>query len=1108
MKKKIKRIPAIAIVLAMCISALAIQAFAEENISIQTSKIQSRIDAVLVQYGITVKMTDNEIADAISTADGDTLKATTEEIAAIEEAALSLTEEALEELDTDLYGRFCDVLERVTTPTTITTQKVLNGQVSVTDTANSNNLSDGVVTIQAKGSLFSKKTNTITITNNADSKAKLSFDYTASTYSSFTIAGANASASGNYSILLDAGASVTLVLVSNSGVSNTTATLTLSNFSLTVAAESSKVTIVFDSTLGSVTAAGSGASSGAEYDVTLTDGIALTATANSNVTFLGWINESTKEKVDFSGTYYPAEAITLRAVFASASTEAWFVVDNKYLTNDLNTAGTLGATIVLANDGTLAEGDYTIASNDTLLIPYDSSNTVITDTPITHACGETYTTPTVYRTLTMADGAHITVAGSMSVAATTAAPGAGYHYPNGGACGPVARVAMNAGSSITVNGGLYCYGYITGSGTITAENGAVVYERFEIADYRGGDASSSMNDDSETYEVFPMSQYYIQNIEVPLTLKCGAKEYAWTAITLSVGLKTSKVDMIGNDNTFMFGLTSGSVTKRYDPATDRQIYDVNGIMTLNNISIVMDAGLLGTVTIDSAGFMLPITSSMTINIHSGTATVNQALALLPEAQLSIDSGAKVVLEKDVHVYDLDQWGAYIYENATTPTAKMRQARWRPDGMATRTLANDASIVVNGELVATGGKLYTTSSGASITSAGTGKITMTAGTDTIAYQASKQTKTTFGYDVTYSEISITSAKLKNADGNYVNTADATYNYINGVWYDAAVCKRLDIVATNIAVNDGLDVYFYVDKADMANGVDYTAVVTKSFAGKREDSVKTITPFDWSTRTISDSVTYMYFTFEDISAKEMTDAIEVRIYQNYGKENQMQVNNTFTETVQNYAIRTFADIADDHTELNDLLRTALADMLYYGAAAQEFFGYNKNNLATDTPDNISDKYTDVLDNNLGYATEDVKALENQLAEDFNFAGATVSATNTLMFTFYFNISDPTGMTATITYTDHYENEQTRSVPAENFYARIPGQLYGVDVLDMSIVDGRQLITCEVYKGDTLVASATDSVEGYAARKSNGEDDIFEQMMKFVDSACAYFDELNNS
>ena len=147
-------------------------------------------------------------------------------------------------------------------PAMATSHSILDGQVSVADSANSSSVSGGTVTITAKGSLFSGKTNNITITNETDNTAQLSFDYTADKANSFTIAGANADASGTYSAMLASGGKVTLVLTSNSGLSNTTATLKLSNFSLTEAATSSQVTIEYDSTYGSVTAADAAVNSG------------------------------------------------------------------------------------------------------------------------------------------------------------------------------------------------------------------------------------------------------------------------------------------------------------------------------------------------------------------------------------------------------------------------------------------------------------------------------------------------------------------------------------------------------------------------------------------------------------------------------------------------------------------------------------------------------------------------------------------------------------------------------------------------------------------------------------------------------------------------------
>ena len=208
-----------------------------------------------------------------------------------------------------------------------TTVDVLDGQVSVADTANSNTVSGGTVTIQAKGSLFSKKTNNITITNNSGTKAKLSFDYSASTYNSFTIAGASAAASGSYSVILEAGASLSISLVSNNGLSNTTATLKLSNFSLTTVAAESNVTFNFDSSLGSVTVGGEAVSSGDVKSISGTTGAALVATPSSGSTFLGWVDTDGKIlSTAASYTLIPASDMTVKAAFAQNGGTPWFGV--------------------------------------------------------------------------------------------------------------------------------------------------------------------------------------------------------------------------------------------------------------------------------------------------------------------------------------------------------------------------------------------------------------------------------------------------------------------------------------------------------------------------------------------------------------------------------------------------------------------------------------------------------------------------------------------------------------------------------------------------------------------------------------------------------------
>ena len=655
-----------------------------------------------------------------------------------------------------------------------TTNNLLDGQVTVTDSLGNGSLSGDTVTIKAAGNLFSKKTNTVTVTNNSGSKATLKFDYSASTYNSFTLNGAAANATGTYNELLDANATVTFVITSNSGFSNTTATLKLSGFSLTVAADSSDVTFNYDSSLGSITVGGSAVATGEVVNVTL-DGIEIIATPVSGASFLGWINAEDGSILSSAATYTlkPATNITVKAVFIGSGSAPHFMVGTGYIFDNLNSAVSVASaaankTVALMNNSTLPAGNYTIPSGVTLLIPFDAANTLYTTTPGLYPTENSFkVTPTVYRKLTMANGANITVNGAISVSAQTNASG-GNKVGAGSPVGPCGFIDMNSGSSITVNNGaaLYAWGFIIGSGNITAKSGAKVYENFQMQDFRGGSAFSNLKN-----EVFTTSQYYVQNIEVPLTLESGATEYSYTAINASfIGSQGSAMAFISNKDA-MFNLTSGSVTKRYDGATDRLIIEADGDVTVSPVTLK-----ISIYSLNSSDYILPINNNITLTVNSGTINISQDIAILPGTEIIIGENATCNLASGVKaiVYDSSEWGNYCGAS----NKKLIPVQYAPSKKYTRTEADlkDGLIQIDGTIDASKGYVYTTASGANVFSSGSGKAVITEGTETVTYQVTQS-----GSDISaYNEIAITPAKLKNTDGTYTNSFTGTFTYENGKW----------------------------------------------------------------------------------------------------------------------------------------------------------------------------------------------------------------------------------------------------------------------------------------------------------------------------------------
>ena len=410
-----------------------------------------------------------------------------------------------------------------------------------------------------------------------------------------------------------------------------------------------------------------------------------------------------------------------------------------------------------------------IPSNVTLLIPFDEGGTLYKDTP---GYVDTYNSSrSAFRTMTMAPGSSITVNGAISV-------GGKHTYQMGkqGPSGPYGQIDMAEGSSITLNNGanLYAWGYITGDGAITAASGSKVYEYFQLRDWRGGTATKSMNDNKE--KVFPISQYYVQNIESALTIQSGAQESTYLTVHAKVvGTASAKIDFIGDANSkSLFKIANeGKLTKKYDPETDRITYTTTGSASLESLTLSV-AGY----NFNSSAYVLPINNNMTLEVLSGKVAVNCDAALLPGAQITIAQGAElnVASGKSLYVYDLAQWKkGYAYNSNDSGYAPVL---YSPTKTGTRTLTN-AKIDVNGKLTAIG-SVYTTESGADICSnEGTGRFIQTGGpgTGTTTYQCT-QAKS----DITYVSIPITPAQLKNAasaDKPYTETstasAGATFTY---------------------------------------------------------------------------------------------------------------------------------------------------------------------------------------------------------------------------------------------------------------------------------------------------------------------------------------------
>ena len=605
---------------------------------------------------------------------------------------------------------------------------------------------------------------TLTITNKKSTTATLSFDYAIEQNSgTIQVDGVAVTAGGKFSKELAPNASIKIYIKSGS----TTATkITMTNVKLVADVEA---TVTFQpAENGSYTVDGKTITEVYTHTQSSMTAYQVVATPADGYQFLGWYNLTTGKCIATAATtaLNIESDCTVTAKFAS-KTAALFETGGQRF-DDLGDAVSYAqansqSKITLATDGSIS-GTYTIPAGITLLIPFDAAGTLYTDAP---AAIRTAPASKPFRTLTMSAGTSITVNGAISLGGRYYAAGGG---EQGRPVGDYGYIKMADNSSITVkNGGkLYAWGFISGSGSVLAESGATVYEFYQIADFRGGSASSSMGN-----KVFPFSQYFVQNIEVPLTLNAGANEIVYSGVYAMSTTYTTAINFIGD--TGMFKVKSGSFTKDYDEQTDRLVLTVDGEAALNTLALKL-AGM----SVDSANYVLPITNNITINIQSGNVTINQDAALLAGVQVNIAEGAGLTVAngKNIYFYDSDEWNS---DNFVWGPCKFKSVAYAPGKAYNRTNNDlvDAKMDVNGSVTAIGA-IYTTKGGADICSSnGTGKYIQqgTPGTETATYQYNANGNNAV-------TIPITAAKLHNADGTYTETATANagdvINYVNGVW----------------------------------------------------------------------------------------------------------------------------------------------------------------------------------------------------------------------------------------------------------------------------------------------------------------------------------------
>lgn len=459
-------------------------------------------------------------------------------------------------------------------------------------------------------------------------------------------------------------------------------------------------------------------------------------------------------------------------------------------------------TIVMTQPYTLPAGDYVLPSNATLLVPYTFSQTSIAGAvPIKiktagvieeHLC------------LTFAAGANLNVDGKIEVGGEMYCQEGGHISYNNS---PYGRIHLEEGSIIQLNSGayLYAWGYISGKGNIIAKNNSEVHEMFHIGDMKSMSSLAQAYIDNSA-DFFPVQQYYIQNIEAPTTYYYNSR--------LITAMSNYYDGVYGNgyngDNNIKLVGTSGSlflitdndesswVRKSYDPTTDYQVWEVNSGVKLGSLSMSVSS-----YTMNSANYILPLTSNFKIHILDGDFSITQSSQILPGASIEIDKTASLTINanQSLYVFDKDQWPFSISTIAYSPG-------WKNGTKPSRSTA-DVALNVHGK-VDVKGNLYTSKSIASGTNStfGANIFSTNADAGTIYYTKAASTSTatvnlvtgTSGSSLTTRAVTMEAAQLKNGNGTYTSTSDAgagySYVYMNDSWVKSYTNGCFEVIGSKV------------------------------------------------------------------------------------------------------------------------------------------------------------------------------------------------------------------------------------------------------------------------------------------------------------------------
>ncbi len=337
--------------------------------------------------------------------------------------------------------------------------------------------------------------------------------------------------------------------------------------------------------------------------------------------------------------------------------------------------------------------------------------------------------------------------------------------------------------------------------------------------------------------------------------------------------------------------------------------------------------------------------------------------------------------------------------------------------------------------------------------------------------------------------------------------------DGMWYkECTVCHMLleytpvdavtfDTVTLmhNCLFGNDLSMLYAILKSDLADCTDIRLVVEKGhYTGNTPTQVvtKTLYPAEYTI----DGKEYYRFDYCEVRAKELGDTLKATLF--FRREGA-----DYSGIVDTYSLKQYAQERLSASQ-DSLYKTLMVELLGYGAAAQEYFGYRTDALVNRdlSEQDLQDFSRDGYDLITGVA-------EN--ADGTEYAAAITSKNivfesriELLVATNLAKDSDLTGISLRIRYTDRLGNEKEKFIESKDFVSRTDVNGYVAYFDGLKASEFRTALELTLVKdGAPISASVKYSLDTYAKNRLEQSTDeafkkLLEKTLRYSDSAKDYF------